>query len=367
MVPLSGLDARTGSIGRGLHCIIKGGKLADSFIFTDFSIFRRGLSDMPTAGQQLPRLSVCLLSLTLLLGASLAQGTAMIFEVSILQNNVVLCLPLIAPLKLSIDWGDNSALQYFTATTQLCVNQFYGIGHTYAISGNYTIKLDRDSSLTGPWLTGFGNPAPAAYWNNAGVASTAQITRVITFGNLGISSLPAAFGGCKMLTHVPPSLPSTVRSLSHIFDSSNVNSANISLWNTAAVTSLEYAFFSAPVFNQPLNSWNVSSATTLALMFASAHLFNQPLSSWKFAPRANLNGMFYQALAFNQPIEMWDMSGIYYIASMFTGATSFNQPLNSWNTSRVIIVQALFNAASSFNQPLDRWDTSKCVISPRLC
>jgi hypothetical protein len=317
---------------------------------------------MPTAAKQMPSLSVYFVSLTLLLGVSLAQDTAMIFEVSILQDNVELCLPLIAPLNLAVDWGDNGTspiLHNYTATTSTCAVQFPGINHVYTSAGNYTIKLDRGPSPTGPWLSGFGNRAGSPYWSIQGILLSAKLTRVITFGDLGIVTLCAAFCGNRFLTDLPPSLPSTVTSLNYTFVSSSVNSPNISFWNTAAVTTLKSAFYSATVFNQPLNSWDVSSATTLDSMFSSAEVFNQPLSSWRFAPGANLERMFSQAYAFNQPLDMWDISPVTSIQVMFGLATSFNQPLNSWNTSGLTSLAVAFNQAMSFNQPLDRWDTSR--------
>jgi hypothetical protein len=236
-----------------------------------------------------------------------------------------------------------------------------GIQHAFTAPGNYTITLDRDSSSEGPWLTGFGNIAGGAYWRLSVVPLSSRIIRVITFGDLGISSLATAFGGCQYLTDLPPSLPSTVRDLFHTFDSSNANSPNISLWNTSAVASFESTFFYAADFNQPLDSWDVSSATTFKAMFHSAVAFNQPLSSWRIPSGVSMERMFISAAAFNQSVDMWDMSGVSSIDRMFEVALSFNQPLNSWNTSGLTSLWNLFWQAPSFNQPLDRWDTSRCI------
>jgi hypothetical protein len=315
---------------------------------------------MPTMLNRVSVSSVFFLSLALLLGGSLAQNTSMIFQISIFTNNAGFCLPLFAPLKLSIDWGDNTGLQNYTATTGFCASVYPGISHVYALAGSYIIKLHRDSSPTGPWLTGFGNYGEA-YWRLNSVLITATITRVISFGDLGISSLSAAFAGCQYVTEMTPTLPSTVRSLFHTFDTSALNSPNISLWNTSGVTEFSRAFYSSIHFNQPLDSWDVSSATSLESMFIGAAAFNQPLSSWRFADGVYLDRIFSYASAFNQPLDMWDISRASSIEGMFFAATSFNQPLNSWNTSGLTSLSFVFNGATSFNQPLDRWNTSRCI------
>jgi surface protein len=292
---------------------------------------------------------------------SAAQGTAMVIQITMLQNNAELCLPLIAPLRLTVTWGDGSFPQNFTGTSKFCSLGFVspGIAHTYATAGNYTIRLDRDGSAGPIWLTGFGIDFIMEYWSIPAVKQTLQLTAVVSFGDLGIVSLKSAFSGCDSLVSVPQTLPSTVKSLEYTFARSSFNSANVSTWNTAGVTTFANTFNGAANFNQPLNNWNVSGASSLVNLFAGASSFNRGLSSWKFADGAALPSMFSLATSFNRPLDMWDVSRISNMASMFYGASSFNQPLNSWDVSRVTSFLSFFDGASSFNQPLNNWNVAR--------
>lgn len=225
--------------------------------------------------------------------SSRGQDTALVVDITVFSDGNYACFPLIAPLSLSIDWGDGSSIQNFTAVSSNCYANIYhpGIGHQYQLAGNYTVRFDRlgdQPPLPSSWLAGFGTLEGLGIWTIGNVASVYQVTRVISFGDLGIVNLTTAFTGCRLLTEVPPQLPPTVKSLRQIFSNTGINSANISLWQTGNVTDFSYALTNTP-FNQPLNGWDVSNATTLAGFFYSVTEFNQSLSSWRFADGVSLD------------------------------------------------------------------------------
>lgn len=313
-----------------------------------------------------------------------SQDTAGLFQITTLQESVTFCLPVHAPVSLTIDWGDASPPEDVTTRTMNCDGQssLAGVHHTYSANGTYLVRFDRLDS--GPWLGGIGNSFGSIYWSRANVASNFRLDRVISLGDLGMTSLAVAFAGCTTLGELPPVLPSTVTSLSATFYKTAGNYANVSQWNTFAVTDLTRLFydstFNEPLaswdtsnvvsmveafrncpFNQPIGGWDTSKVTTMLSMFADNVAFNQPLANWNTASVTVMTQMFGGAASFNQPIGTWDVSKVTGFERMLGSASAFNQPLDSWNTRSATTFQFMFSSASSFNQPLNSWNTTKAT------
>lgn len=270
-----------------------------------------------------------------------------------MANNVVVCFPMGTPLDLSIDWGDNTTVQTFNATTANCNNEslFPGIAHTYALAGNYTVSFDRNGP--GPvWLTRFGTTGQS-YWNRF---SSSRLLRVRSFGSLGLQSLFAAFSGNTLL-ELPSTLPLTVTNLAGTLGLSNTNLPSISSWDTSSVTDMTSLFFTNPAFNQPL-PWNTANVRSMNGMFSNTASFNQSLNHFRVSSVTSMLSMFNGALAFNQPLDQWDISSVRTIAAIFQGARTFNQDINLWDTSTVTNMGSAFANAEAFNQPLFRWNTT---------
>ena len=250
-------------------------------------------------------------------------------------------LGLFGDVNVSIDWGDSTPAS--VATTAGVVS------HTYATSGEYTIRVSGT-------LTGFGQD-PNDY--DEPLIGAEYLTGVSSFGTLGLTSLAYAFYGAVNLVSVPSVLPSTVVNLEDTFwEADSFNDANIGAWDTGNVTSMEEMFNEASSFDQSLNSWDTSSVTDMEEMFSDASSFNQDISDWDTSSVTDMGYMFRDASAFNQDISDWDTSKVTGMFSMFFGATSFNQDISDWDTSKVTGMAEMFRDATSFNQSLSSWNVS---------
>ena len=227
----------------------------------------------------------------------------LVFDTSL--GNTTVEMPLAGTVNCTIDWGDGSSNAYTTTGTK---------SHTYASAGTYTVRVSGT-------LTGFG-----------GFVSRPELTACLSFGEIGLTSLNAAFATCANLTQVPTVLPTT-----------------------STVTNLSNVFRSASSFNQDISGWDVSSVTNMSGVFYLASIFNQDISSWDVSSVTDMSSMF-RASAFNQDISGWDVSSVTTMYSMFAGASSFNQDISGWDVSSVTDMEQMFWVATVFEQNLGSWD-----------
>ncbi len=241
-----------------------------------------------------------------------------------------------------IDWGDG------TSTSVTNANQTANIPHTYASEGEYTVKI---SGILERYGGGY-------------LSSNTKLVEVVSFGDLGITSLESAFSNARNLTSVPLILPSSVTSLRLTFSGTEnfFNDSNVTFWDVSNVTDMYGMFRGASVFNQDIGSWDVSSVTDMGMMFYNATSFNQPIGSWDVSSVTNMGLMFYNADSFNQPIGSWDVSSVAYLGSMFNRADAFNQDIGSWDVSSVTFMASMFTEALAFNQNIGSWDVSSVTV-----
>jgi surface protein len=273
-----------------------------------------------------------ILLLLALLGLSLCAQTAndMVLEYEITSPNTTISLPLAGTVNVTVNWGDGQIESFSTAGDK---------PHTYTIAGSFTV------SISGR-LTAYGG-----YINNR------NLTKVKSFGNLGLTSLSYAFYNAINLVEAPTILPSTVTDLSYMFSNCKKFNFDISSWNTQNVTDISGMFSGASLFNQPIGSWNTQNVTDMSNMFEYASSFNQIIGAWNTQNITNMSSMFSRATSFNQPIGSWNTQKITKMSGMFYYASSFNQPIGSWNTQNVTNMSGMFFFASSFNQPIGSWNT----------
>jgi surface protein len=257
----------------------------------------------------------------------------LVFNTSL--GNLTIELPLNGTVNATVDWGDSLSDVYTTAGTRT---------HTYASGGEYTVRVSGT-------VTQFGSGATAL--------TRPELTKCLSFGTIGITSLHGAFRNCANLTEVPAVLPSGVTSLANMFESATSFNQNIGSWNTSSVTNMSSMFAQATSFNQNIGGWDTSNVTNMIAMFAEATSFNQNIGSWNTSSVTNMLGMFNVATSFNQNIGSWNTSSVTNMTAMFGLATSFNQNIGSWDTSNVTNMSSMFVLATSFNQNINSWDTSK--------
>jgi surface protein len=255
-------------------------------------------------------------------------------------------LPLTDNVNATIDWGDGSAPETYIVTSGTS-----GVNHTYATAGDYTITVTGTVGRFGSELT-----------NNVG------LKEVVSWGNLGLTSLRGACRNTGFNTLVPNSIPSTVTNLSLMFGNSSLFNRDISGWDTSNVTNTSEMFAGAFAFNQNIGSWNTANVTNMSGMFSGATAFNQNIGSWNTANVTDMSLMFVEASAFNQPIGSWNTANVTSMEQMFALASAFNQNIsrsgNSWNTGNVTNMDFMFLDATSFNQDLSNWCVDEIPVEP---
>ena len=244
-------------------------------------------------------------------------------------NNETLTLPTQPDASnYTIDWGDGSATNTYTATQ--------APSHTYNNIGEHTVSI----TGTFPHLK---------------FVEQIKLKAVQQWGTQKWTSMANMFQSCALLNSFPSQAPdlSLCTNMYQMFYDTPFNQP-IGSWNVSQVTNMQQMFMYSP-FNQPIGDWDVSQVTNMYQMFYSTP-FNQPIGNWNVSNVSNMFQMFMQT-PFNQPIGDWDVSKITSMYQMFYG-TPFNQPISNWDTSHVTDMQQMF-MYTPFNQPIGDWDVSQ--------
>jgi surface protein len=283
-------------------------------------------------------------------------------------------------VNVNIDWGDGG-VNGCPTTSAVSGN----VSCTYTATAKYMITISKGEGATDSALPGFGQPF--------GYTGVNLITKVLSFGELGITSLFFAFAG-SMNPSMPKTFPATVTSVRDMFHEAVNFNQNLSSWDmsnvenmagmfdrarnfnngcepgvttcplnwkTPKVTDMQRVFNFANVFNQDISGWNTANVTNMSSMFNDAQVFNQNISGWNTASVSSMSNMFANASVFNQPIGNWNTAQVTDMEQMFYLATAFNQPIGNWNTSKVIVMRNMFNEATAFNQPIGNWNVSNVL------
>ena len=152
-------------------------------------------------------------------------------------------LPLFGTVDAVIDWGAAGANAGCTraVTTPGEVSCTYPAGDG---PGPFQVRVSGT-------VTQFGN-------GETGYANADRITKVVRFGNTGLTSLAGAFKGAERLTDVPPDMPETVTDLSYAFKGAVLfNDPDVRSWGmkTRNVGNMTGAFEDAVMFDQALDTW----------------------------------------------------------------------------------------------------------------
>ncbi|MBI9018687.1 MAG: BspA family leucine-rich repeat surface protein [Phycisphaerae bacterium] len=144
-------------------------------------------------------------------------------------------LALAGAVNVTIDWGDGNVEHI---TTQ-------GPVHTYSSEGIYTVSVTGSATMYDSYNYG------------GGTSERDKLISVDNWGQLGFTSMSAAFDHCTNLVSVPRTSE-----------------------GIEAVTNMTYMFFDAWSFNGNIDGWDTSNVTNMGWMFYNASSFNQDLSGW---------------------------------------------------------------------------------------
>ena len=189
----------------------------------------------------------------------------------------------------------------------------------------------------GPHFCDYGTPGVyevAITGTSATFAATQQnLTRVVSFGEIGLTSLDGAFSGSPIVD-VPPELPS-------------------------GVTNLQGTFISATSFNDPdIAQWDVSNVDNMITMFSNATAFDVDLAGWDMSSVTAVDAMFNLASDFNGDVSGWDLSSLTSAPAMFAEATSFNGDLSDWCVPLVATAPVAFDLNTpAWTAPRPAWGT----------
>jgi len=244
--------------------------------------------------------------------------------------------------SIEVDWGNRAA-------NSQC-------GRTFVAGSSASCSYDEPGtyrvSITGN-MTSYGD---------AGGGDTNEaITRVLQWGNTGLTSLEAAFIGASNLVDVPANIPASVTSLSSaFFGASALNDADISLWNTGSVVDFSNVFEGASSFDVDVGAWDVSSGLYFYRMFREATSFNQDIGSWDMRNAQTTQGMFRGAFAFDRDLSAWDVSSVRTMQAMFMDK-DYNHDVSGWDVGAVEVFAYMFSYNTTFDQDISSWDVSNAT------
>ncbi len=193
----------------------------------------------------------------------------------------------------TIDWGDGTIEFGNTGNAS----------HSYTTAGIYTIKILGDfpqfASLAG------------------GISNAEKLRAIEQWGNIEWQSMLQAFSRCSNMNITAADAPdlSQVTAMDQMFFGCiNLQSPDLSGWNTSSVTSMTWMFINARSFNGNISTWDVGNVTSFDLMLLGASDFNQDISNWNIGENVigtvNMNSMLTRTENFDQNLGNWDLQKV---------------------------------------------------------
>ncbi len=262
-----------------------------------------------------------------------------------LGNGTTVTLALGGTVDAEIDWGDGTVETVTTPGPHV---------HDYGTDGVYTVTVT--GSVT----------AYNSYINGGTLSECAKLINVDNWGQLGFTSMYAAFYDCWNLVSVPSTSNGieAVTDMGWMFGYTSSFHQEVINWDTSNVTSMIAMFSYATSFNGNISGWDTSSVTNMGNMFEMALSFNRDIGGWDTSSVTSMSWMFYYVSSFNQDISGWDTSSVTNMGYMFYSASAFNQDISGWDTSSVTNMSWMFCNASSFNQDLSGWCVTNILSEP---
>lgn len=285
---------------------------------------------------------------------------------SVTTNKLKFPLSRTGTYDFEIDWGDGT-VEHVTTTN----GQSY-IEHTYAVNGQYTVKV---LGL----LNGFGYSHYTSYQAQDqlyGNDPDSNLTDILEWGKVRLKPDGYQFYYCNTISAFSATDVldlSNVASMNKIFSYSSI-AGGIENWDVSSVTDMSYAFNildASTSGNIDISGWDVSNVTNMSYMLSGTPMPGQPqshlnsdISRWKTTKVTNMRGLFQGNRVFNGDISDWDTANVTNMSYMFLGA-KFTGDISGWNTSSVTDMSYMFDN-SYFNGDVSGWDVSKVKNFDRM-
>lgn len=150
----------------------------------------------------------------------------------------------------------------------------------------------------------------------------------------------------------------SITSFNNLFSNMpNIESIDLTGWDTSHITDMSYMFFNDPKLKiiKGLEDFNTSNVTNMAYMFAA---FNNPTTD-------NYDPKGLESLGHLTKLDLsnWDTSNVTNMLYMFAGQTNLTSlgDLSKWNTSKVTNMAYMFYDLKNIDDgklDLTGWDTS---------
>jgi surface protein len=241
-----------------------------------------------------------------------------------LSSSLTITLPLSGTVNVAVNWGDTKYNAYTTSGEKT---------HTYSTAGTYTVEIDGT-------LTQFGLGASTYPY-------VSRLTEVVSFGEIGLTSLSGAFNGATNLLYVPASLPikSSITDLSYTFKGAIIlggsteddKDYNITKWNVVSVSNMAYLFSGCLSFNQDVSKWFLYKVTNMSHMFSGCSSFNKNISNWNVSSATDMSYILADCSSFNQDLSNWNISNVADMDHFFhqtpISRTNYDNMLIAWSNS----------------------------------
>lgn len=282
------------------------------------------------------------------------QDTFLSFKVVTTSADEVVELPYASNSTYSgtVFWGDG----------ETSVNTYSEREHTYAVAGEYTIKIAGEARVID---FGAVNRTPYTELVSFGEESSLDRLDLVSFGsNFDMSNVLdkpnfRAFSSfCMSGTNGTVNLieqwdVSNVIDLSSAFSNSNFNQS-IGGWDVSNVTNMFAMFSNNTTFNKYIADWDVGVVATMEGMFNNT-TFSGNLSKWNTINVKSMKQMF-QNTDYNGSVHVWDVDNVEDMSSMFAGNGTFNKNVGLWNVENVKNMSGMFYDATSFSNDISSWN-----------
>ena len=148
-------------------------------------------------------------------------------------------------------------------------------------------------------------------------------------------------------------------STTYMFCRCEVQSLDLSSFNTSNITSMEAMFFECGVQSLDLSSFDTSKVTDMESMFRSCKAQLIDLSSFDTSNVTNMRYMFYDCRAHSIYLNSFDTSKVTNMRGMFYWCRAKSLDLKAFNTSNVTDMAWMFYRYEAIFIDLRSFDTSK--------